>query len=335
MAARPERERERLRQIGIARSTYYAVRRRAYVEGWLQDRYIPDPSRLGRPYATFAVSRPFADRLEDLKQPAPKCGPPTVLWTSPQLALGIFFHARPEDGSAILRKWEESRVTASNVGLTVDVRGPAIPVYFDFEGLWDHITGAPGTLSYPHGLGGVPEDDDRAVLTPHSIWALGNLLNRPFRERERGEDGHQLGAFGLPFSERRLLSRGWVTHRVLLNPARIPPYLGRSLGRVFLITGSPRREARPELLFARLTRECRVFPFLYVAAPERWLIGGLGGEPGPTAEEDDRRQRAPVLATIRESLEAIQILQEPASALSMSIDHRYDQLVPPRPPPPS
>ena len=331
LAARPERERERLRQIGVARSTYYAVRRRAYVEGWLQDRYIPDPSRLGRPYATFVLSRPFADRVSDLGRPVGKCGPPTVLWSNPQLALGVFFHARPEDGSTVIKGWEEGRITASNVGVTVDVRGPTVPVYFDFEGLWDHLTGAPGTLSYPHGIGGVPEEEGPVPLTPHSIWAFGNLLNRPFRERERGEDGHQLGVFGLPFSERRLLARGWVTHRVLLNPSRIPPYLGRSLGRVFLIVGTARPEAKPDVLFARLTRECRVFPFLYVASPDRWLIGGLGGEPAPGAAGDDRHERAPVLPTIRESLEAIQIFQEPASTLSMSIDHRYDQLVPSRP----
>ncbi|MGI0139770.1 MAG: hypothetical protein ACREBT_01255 [Thermoplasmata archaeon] len=326
LAARPERERERLRQVGIPRSTYYAVRRRAYTEGWLEDRYVPDPVHLGQPFATFVIARPFADRLADLAVEDERRGP-SLLWTSPQIALAVLFHERSSDGAGWTERWAKEKVTASAVHLTVDLRGPSVPVFFDFEGLWNHLIGAPGSVSYPHGVGGERTSEDEPGLSAHTLWALGNLLGRPFAARAQGEDGHQLGPFGLPYSERRLLARGWVAHRVLLNPARIPPYEGKAADRLFLITGAPRAGARPEALFARLSRECRVFPFLYVVGPDRWLIGAMGGEPtGPTVR-DDRRDRPPVLPTVADALEGIEIFQEPMGAISSVVDHRYDRLV--------
>lgn len=331
LASRPERERERLRQLGIARSTYYAVRRRAYQEGWLKDRYIPDPAFLRRPFATFVVARPFAERYQDIAQPLPNIGAPPVLWASPQLAFAVFFHGDPEGGAAAVERWKKNDLIASEVGVSTDLRGPSVPVYFDFEGAWDHMAQVTGTLAYPHGLGGnVAADEEPTPLTPHSSWALSNLLARPFRIQEGEADGHQTGVFGLPFSERRLLTRGWVTHRVLLNPSRVPAYPGRAGDRLFLIAGTPRAHARPETLFQRLTRECRVFPFLYVVGEDRWLLGALGGDAAPADEADDRRGRVPVLPTLTEAMEAIQIFQEPLSSLSLISDHRYDLLAPRR-----
>jgi hypothetical protein len=328
LAARPERERERLRQLGIPRSTYYAVRRRAYIEGWLKDRYVPDPACLGRPYATFVVARPFAERVQDLAHPLPKIGIPTILWASPQLAFAVLFHAGTSDAERAVDRWKQQRLIASEVSVMADVRGPSVPVFFDFEGAWDHMARVSGTLAYPHGLGGrTATDEEAAPLTPHTLWALSNLLSRPFRPQGGSEDGHQTGVFGLPFSERRLLTRGWVSHRVLLNPSRVPAYPGRAGDRVFLIVGTPKTGARPEALFARLTRECRVFPYLYVVGHERWLIGALGGEPSPPGAEDDRRERVPVLPTLAEMMEGIEIFQEPLSALTLLSDHRYDLLV--------
>ncbi len=329
LAARPERERERLRQVGIPRSTYYAVRRRAYLERWLHDRYVPDPARLGRPYATFVIARPYADRLGALAVAPTGSAVLPVLWTSPQLALAILFHARPGDGPATARRWHDGAIIATEVVVTVDVRQPTVPVYFDFEGIWDHLTGLPGTISYPHGLGGVLQDEGgEAPLSAHTLWAYGNLLARPFAARENGEDGHQLGVFGLPFSERRLLTRGWVTHRVLLNPSQVPSYGGRAADRLFLIAGAPKPGARPDVLFARLTRDHRAFPFLYAVGSDRWMIGALGGEPLPPPQPDDRRSRPPILPMLAEFLAGIEIFQEPVASLSMEIDHRYDRLLP-------
>jgi hypothetical protein len=212
---------------------------------------------------------------------------------------------------------------------------PSVPVYFDFEGLWCHLAGLEGTLAYPHGLGGpvngVGEEQAIAPLSSHQRWAIGELLRRPFVASDQGRGGHLVGPFGLPFSERKMLSRGWVTHRTLLDPARVPEHRGKSANQVVFLTGSPKEGARPEGLFATLTRECRVFPFLFVVGPDRWLLSALGGaSPVPTEPQGARR---PVLPTLRLYLEGIEILQEAAGGFVAQVDHRYDRLLAPEPRP--
>jgi hypothetical protein len=335
LAARPDRERERLRQVEIPRSTYHAVRRRAYEEGWLRDRYIPHPVRLGRPFVTFLVARPYADRYAEFTRTVTADEGNVVLWSGTQLALAVFFHRKPGDGKRIATRLEKDRSTASPLTITVSADGPTMPVYFDFEGLWCHVAGLDGTIAYPHGLGGQEDtatgaiDRDLAPLSSHQRWALGELLRRPFPTPEQGKGGHLVGPFGLPFSQRRMLARGWITHRTLLEPSHLPPYQGRSADQVVLISGTPKIDARPEALFSTLTRDCRVFPFLFVVAGDRWLLGALGGSGSASSAPDSGRQA--VLPTLREALEGIEILQEAASDFSTPVDHRYESLLPPAP----
>jgi hypothetical protein len=335
LAARPDHERERLHQVGIPRSTYHAVRRRAYDEGWLRDRYIPHPVPLSRPCVTFLVARPYADRFEEFTKEVSDDPGNVLLWTGSQAALAAFFHAKPEDPRRLLRRLESMRLAAPPLAVTVSADGPSVPVYFDFEGLWDHLAGSEGTLEYPHGLGGpiargVAEADGPAPigLTPHQRWALDELLRRPFAAVEHGRGGHLVGPFGLPFSQRRLLARGWVTHRTFLEPSRLPPYQGKAADQIVLISGAPRPGARPEVMFSTLTRESRVYPFLFAVGQDRWLLGALGGS-SPTPP-DTRAARRPVLPTLREYLEGIEIVQEAAAGFTTPVDHRYDRLIVPQ-----
>jgi len=154
LAARPDRERERLRQVPVPRSTYHAVRRRAYEEGWLRDRYIPHPVPLGRPWVTFLVARPFADRAEEFGRAIAGDPGNVVLWTGSQASLAVLFQADAGGSKRLLTRIESSRLTSAPWCVTVPANGPTIPVYFDFEGLWCHLAGLEGTLAYPHGLGG-------------------------------------------------------------------------------------------------------------------------------------------------------------------------------------
>lgn len=330
LAARPDHERERLHQVGIPRSTYHAVRRRSYTEGWLRDRYIPHPVPLGRPYVTILIARPYADRLEEFSRDIAADPGNVLLWTSPQVALAVFFHGKPQEPQRLLQRVVAQRLAATPLSLTVRADGPTLPVYFDFEGLWCNLAGFEGTLAYPHGLGGMatPESEapDGILLTPHQQWALGELLRRPFVLTDQGRGGHLVGPFGLPFSQRRLLARGWITHRTFLDPSRVPSFEGKTADQVVLISGSPRAGARPEVLFSTLTRDSRVFPFLFAVGTDRWLLGALGGSSPPPPEA--RPARRPVLPTLREYLEGIEIIQEAASGFTTPVDHRYDRLLP-------
>ena len=91
------------------------------------------------------------------------------------------------------------------------------------------------------------------------------------------------------------------------------------------MSGTPKPGARPEELFSTLTRDCRVFPFLFVTGEKKWLLGALGGA-GPAPPPDPSRRA--VLPTLREALEGIEILQEAAAGFSTPVDHRYERLLP-------
>ncbi len=330
LAARPDRERERLRMVNVPRSTYHAIRRRAYDEGWLRDRYVPHPVAFGRPVVTFLVARPYADRFEELVATLGEDPGSVVVWRGSQIVLAVLFHRRPQELPRLLGRLDAGHLAPVPWTVTVDVAGPAVPVYFDYEGLWCHVAGFDGTLAYPHGLGGGASSDGEgspsASLSAHQWWAASELVRRPFAVAEQGRGAHLVGPLGLPFSQRRLLQKGWVVHRTILDPGRLPPYQGRAADQVVLVTGAPREGARPELLFSTLIRESRVFPFLFAAGPRRWLFGALGGA-SPKDQQADGARR-PVLPTMREFLEGIEILQEPAAEFLSTVDHRYDRLLP-------
>jgi hypothetical protein len=75
-----------------------------------------------------------------------------------------------------------------------------------------------------------------------------------------------------------------------------------------------------------LTEECRVYPFLYVLDSDRVMIGALGRSgTGPASPSEGRR---PVLGTLQESLEGIELIQVPAPSIRTVVDHRYDRLLP-------
>jgi len=335
LAARPDRERERLRIVNVPRSTYHAVRRRAYEEGWLKDRYVPHPVPLGFPVVTFLVVRPYADRYEELVQTVSADPGAVVVWTGGHVALAVLFHATIAQPRKLLQRIDSAKLASSPTVVTVRADGPTVPVYFDFEGLWSHLVGVDGTLAYPHGLGGGAAHEEEAdgetqpSLSPHQRWAVSELLRRPFPVADDGRGGHLVGPFGLPFSQRRILQRGWIVHRTILDPSRLPAYGGRSADQVVLITGTPRAGARPEVMFSTLTHESKVFPFLLVVGSDRWLLGAMGGS-GPTPPETPVTRR-PVLPTLREYLEGIEIVQEPAAGFTARVDHRYDRLLPAEP----
>ena len=324
-------ERDRLHRTAVPRSTYHAARKRAYVEGWLTDRYVPDPARFGRPLVVFALVRPFVDHTTELVE-AWAADPTNVLtWASPQLALGVFFRpatAKPTELASALAPTTWSRLSYLVVA---DARGPGIPVYFDYEGLWGHLAELPGTATYPNGLGGDPAlaDGPAAPITDHQRWAATELVHRSFVPDGASRTGRLVGPLGLPFSQQRLLKLGWVVHRVLLDPGRVPPFHGRAADQVTFIVGTLREGQRPEALFGTLTRECRVFPFLYATDGPRLLIGALGRNPAvpppPAAAPESRR---PVLPTLQAALEGIEILSENAGALRARVDHRYDRILP-------
>lgn len=331
LAATADGEKEKLRRIEIPRSTYHAARRRAYEEGWLKDRYVPDPSRFGLPWATIVLARPFADRAATLSGLWEADPTHVHTWQSPQLALGVSFHPSSEAAKASIDRLTDRKLSSRTFAVIAPLTEPTIPVYFDFEGLWSHLSMAKGAIAYPVGLGGNPRPDGAPPVSNHLRWAATELVHRPFSAAEAGRGSHLVGPLGLPFSQRRLLAQGWVTHRTLLDPAAVPAFQGRSANDLILLTGELRAGSKPEELFQVLTRECRVYPFLYATFDRQILVGALGA--GPSAPNAPRPSpvepaRRPVMPTFQEFVQGIEILSEPVERLTAPVDHRYDRLFP-------
>ena len=327
LAAPPTRERERLRQIDVPRSTYHAARKRAYEEGWLDDRYVPDPLSFGFPIVSFLLVRPYADRLTELMGAWDRAPGNVLTWGSSQLALGVFYHRSARESAAVATVVEGKYATWT-FSLPVRTDRTDLPVYFDYEGLWSHLASMEGASGYPHGLGGRSpgSSEDPPALTTGQRWGAKELVLRPFVAASEGRPGHLVGPLGLPWGQQKLLRAGIVGHRVFLRPSKVPPFRGRAADHVTFITGDLTPSTRPEVLFATLTRDCLVFPFLFAVADRRVLIAALG-HAAPAGAAPFTTSRRPVLETLRAMLTGIELSREAVANLVMPVDHRYDRLV--------
>ena len=151
LACEPVSEKERIRASGLASRTFERARNRAYSEGWVVDRYLPDPRRLGLPLVTFAIARPFVDRISSLSEKWESDPHNVLLWRWPDILFGAFISRSPQrdlldeaspPGEGIKRTY----------AIMADVRKTQILSFFDFEGSWSRLMGLSGSLSYPHSL---------------------------------------------------------------------------------------------------------------------------------------------------------------------------------------
>lgn len=309
------------------------MRRRAYSEGWIRDRYVPSPKTFGYSAATVAIARLFSDRREEWIRNLQETPGLVVFWAGDQFALVIIFHRDGKEAKE--RRQLIASAPGTNSALILDPQ-PAIagfPVYFDFEGSWTNLIQGRGMRAYPRGIPTAPDGSGRESKErwgPRARWAANELLQRPFSGEAENRPSHLVGPFGIPSSERRLLEQGWIAHRVFVDPSRLPPYRGRQPGEVVLATGTFREGVRPSDLFGMLTRDCRVFPFLVVLDGAR-IVLGMFGQSARVSPAQSPAPRRPVLPTLQAALEGIELFRDVADRIQVPIDHRYDRLQPPAP----
>ncbi len=335
LAAGQENERERLRQTQLPRSTYHAVRKRAYAEGWLRDRYLPDPLLYGFTQATFALARPYADKAEELARAWSSEPGAVVLWQGAAATFAVMLHTSPQEASRQVQRMQRRDLASELLVISPSLQQGGVPVFFDYEGLFGNMAGISGTTSYPRGLGGPRSVGARrgGALTSEGLRrTTQELLLRPFTAPGDGRPGHLLGPVGLPRSQRRLVEQGWVERRVLPDLARIPPFQARLADLTVFVRGEflPGRSA--EALLPILTEQCRVYPFLLVEQQGKMLMGAQGqSAAGPGETVATVPTRKPVLATLQEHLQSIEVVQARAAELTTWLDHRYDRLLTPGP----
>ncbi len=314
LADEPLPHRERIRRAGIPARTYEVARQRLLASGWLVERYVPDPVRLGRPVVRIALLRPYAEQFRTVAR-AWREDPATVfLWEGPAVLFAVSMP--PERGAP-----EAAPPTAAagrGFVLSADLREATFPVYFDFEGAWSRLAEEPGTYRYPRPLAPTAGGSEGASrLTARERGLLEEVVMRPLVPEAPGRGGW--------FASRkvsRLFEDGAVEHRVFLDPAAVPAYRDRRAATVVFVHGAIRPGAAPERLFRSLVSASRVTPFLFATDGRQVLLAGLspapsGGPGGP---------RAPVLPVLEATLQAIEVDRVPVSDLVPSVNHRYDRL---------
>lgn len=322
-----ETEREKFHRADVPRSTFVVARRRLYEEGWLVDRYIPQPESLGIERVTFALAHPFAEGAEALGQAWLKDPGNVLLWKGAQVVLGVFFH-RAASASQRLRSEVESKLLASRLTVvSADPRTAVAPVYFDFEGAWCHMVGRTGVKEYPRSIGGYPGRGGHPErLSTSERTALSELLTRPERAAAGDRAGHLVGPGALPRSQLRLVRAGVVQYRVLPQFGVMPPLKGFAPRRLVLIHGDLLPDQRAEMVFARLVGECQVFPFLFASDGIKVLVGALGGsEALPGHIRDALGPRAPVLASLKASMRGIEVVTEDLTQVVHQREHDYSR----------
>src|SRR5208337_910141 len=151
------------------------------------------------------VARPFADRTQELVQGWAAEPGNVLLLAGPGAAVGVFLYPSVEAAETFVGSEEWKTLVSTSTTITANLEAPSVPVYFDFEGLWAHLSGISGTVAYPRGLGGSPPgpEPEAARFTRHQLWAASELVQRPFASSTGGRGGQLVGPLGLPFSERR------------------------------------------------------------------------------------------------------------------------------------
>jgi hypothetical protein len=205
-----------------------------------------------------------------------------------------------------------------------------VPVYFDFEGLWDHWTGNPISVRYPRPLPILPPrwwkgKTERPPPSP----ALALLLARPFGGGVQERPPHLQGPSALPRSQRKLVQGGQVEWRVLPDLARVPPYRGVCLSHVLLVRGDLRPGVRLLDLYRTLIQEARTCPFLLASDGQRVLIGAVTArEVAAIQQSRDGVETTAFVGALGSRMSGIDISRLPTAQLQSPVCHRYDKLLP-------
>jgi hypothetical protein len=330
-------ERDRLVGSQLPSSTYHATRRRAYAEGWVRDRYVPDPVAIGRPVVSFLLARPYAEEVGLVARRWAATPGNALLWLGTPMALGVFFHDSVANARRMVARLSDSERLRDLTSLTVDLHEARVPVYFDFEGAWARVAGLPVSSGYPFGLGfgasagfgGGP----RRPLPDRLRPATAQLLGGAGAPAEAGLS-RWLGIGGLDRRQREVLEEGYLRPRTFLDPAHLPEYRGRHIDQVILVTGEMRDRSDPTTVLSELRAVHHASPFLFAYEGPKVLLGLLGhaGAPAPASPQGDAPS-APLGPVLRESLarrlHRVDVFREEGGSLRAPVDHVYGSLLAP------
>lgn len=317
LGASLETEGARIDRSGVPRSTYQDAKRRIYERGLVEDRYVPDPPKFGKRWATAIIARPYAEDLPACVERWGRSPQTVLLWRGLHTVFGFFLHTTP---TFQLPSGPAGSPAPETLGITVSLSRPSVPIYFDFEGAWANLAGAPGTWQYPRPLVALP-GPEVAVVSGLGRRVASDLVRRPLPGEGQPRPAHLMGPYALPRRARQLVERGILNWRVFPRISRLILSDERSVDGVVLLFGDLKEGRSPEGLFRELVVR-RSFPFLLMTEGRRVLLGFL-------SSRSVRSSRSPtgVADALTEHLTQMVAHREPAEDLEERVCHRYESVV--------
>jgi hypothetical protein len=327
LAAEPANQRDRILASGLSPRTYEVARRRVFDAGWIHERFVPDPLAWGFSTLQLLLEQPRPG-TEDASVTRLLAAPGVFLiWQGAGVVFSASFH-KADSETGLGGPSSSSAGSDAIWRLSLDLKGPSVPVYFDFEGAWSRVVGAAGPRIYPRPLprwsgGGAAEEE---LPTPRLRRDAEALIRRPFAQRGGPLNGKHLGSIVGLGAGRGALASGLVERRCFPDLGRLPGYQGWSLRSVGFQWGKVKAGHGPEALYQELLQEGGMTPFLFATDRRSVLIGALSPAPQLTLARDHRR----ISEILVSRLESSRFVSAPVSSLSSPVNHRYDRLLPAR-----
>jgi hypothetical protein len=327
LAADKESEEDRIRGSGIPRSTYREAKQRIYSQRILEDRYVPDPSKVGVKTISFILIHSRPGRSQGIGNLLNLIPHAVHIWSGVHSAFGVIFHTSSQERDDLrARIGTEFELGDAGFYIETSPSEPEVPIYFDFEGGWSHLARIQGLRRYPRSLPLVPAGRKNGNELKRSLVA--EILRRPFEAVPLERALHRLGPATLPKSHRQVIKRGIVEWRTFLKLDKNYLYRGWRFSDIVLIHGKLRSGKDLLSFYSDLVALCGIYPFLLATDGSQVLIGSLALEPLSTlSPEPLPGPRHNVTWTVDSYLDGFRYVREPMAALSMHRSHRYDCLL--------
>ena len=315
LADPPGPERRRIREARAPRTTYQAIRLRAFANRWIEERYLPHPSLFGSQRIRFVLAQPYSERWNEAIRRLRSLDGLVTLWGSPETLFGVVFDlpsappaTNPCTGDLFRRSWIVSP----------DITGEGIIAYFDYEGAFSRWALDLAPLAYPRGL---PVLNPTALPRSRADWlSIRELLVRPGLAAPLvGSSAFRTA--GLSRRGRKVLANGWVRHCVLPDLSELPPIRGYRPERIVFVTATPLRGSDPRNLFTELVRLGRVAPFLFAYDSDRILFATLSPPPAPRAASNES-----IVNLLSRHASKVETVREAITSFVPVVNHRYEKL---------
>jgi hypothetical protein len=320
----PHGERERIRQAGVPRSTYQAVRKRALSGGWIVERNVPTLAALGISRIAITLAQPYAEHHSEALQSLRDRRTTVLLWTSLDTLLSVAFERStdPQTGRGDDKTLSDGMETGwlrQRWKVSVTAAEGSVPAFFDYEGAWSRaILGEP-PASYPQPLEFDSAGRSGSAGPPQgsALAAFHRFLAGPMGGGDRGDSEGGRESVRQRGWDRRFRRLGWSSPRSFLVPPALPPVAGVPLSQIVFVTGRLRDPSGMSTLLPRLVQRTGIAPFLVAYDRSRIILGALSS-PGLR-----RPARFTVLEELRTDLIEIEILRAPVQTLRTVVDFRF------------